>query len=301
MRQHQHEHDQHEHEGEHHGHDQHEHEHHGEHGAGLAELLDLDADVLHEYLSEVTTWLRRQTEGAPPRRILDLGAGTGTGTLALAQRFGAAEVIAVDASEHMLNRVMTKALDLGIADRVRTVQADVAAGWPAIDSVDIVWASNSLHEMADPDRVFKNISAALRPGGLLAVAEMDSAPRFLPDDIELGRPGLESRWRSALQDNLPETQPQLGPDWGPSLDRAGFTLLAKRQFVIDLEPPHTAPVARYAHAYLRRILPFLKKTMSADDLVTIDVLLDSDRPESLARRGDLNVRNGRTVWLARQS
>ena len=279
------------------------HDHHRDHdeqsSPALAELLDLDGDVLHDYLSEVTTWLHQHAVGISRGRVVDLGAGTGAGTVALAQRFGTAEVIAVDVSEQMLSRVRAKALDLGMAERVRTVQADVDLAWPAVDSVDVVWASNSLHEMANPDRVFKDVSAALRPGGLLAVAEMDSPPRFLPDDIGLGRPGLESRWRSAVERG--ETQSLLGPDWGPHMERAGFTVVAKRRFVIDLKPPHARPAGRYAQAYLRRIRPLLEHSMATDDLLTIDALLDSDGPESLLHRADLTVRNIRTVWLARRS
>lgn len=276
--------------------------HHDEHGAAaLPELLDLDGEVLHAYLAELITWLQQHAVDVPRRRILDLGAGTGTGTVALAQRFSDAEVIAVDVSEQMLIQVRSKALELGLADRISTVQADVQTAWPAIDPVDVVWASNSLHEMADPDQVFAGISAALVPGGILAVAEMDSVPRFLPDDIGLGQPGLESRWRSAVQERQSGTQPQLGPDWGPHLDRAGFTLIAKREFRIELKAPHPDSVARYAQTYLRRIRPLLEQEMISDDLATIDALLDSSGPENLAHRGDLIVRNTRTAWLARRT
>ena len=166
--------------------------------AAMAELLDLDAEVLHSYLSEVIDWVHGLTADLPRRRILDLGSGTGTGALALVQRFEGADVIAVDISAPLLDRLRDKARDLGVAGRIRTHQADLDAAWPAIDTVDLVWASSSLHHMADPDRVLTDVFAAMRPGGLLALAEMDSFPRFLPDDLGLGRPGLEERCHAAL-------------------------------------------------------------------------------------------------------
>ena len=46
--------------------------------AALAELLDLDAEVLHAYLTDVIGWVG-ELAGGPPRRILNLGTGTGTG------------------------------------------------------------------------------------------------------------------------------------------------------------------------------------------------------------------------------
>ena len=164
----------------------------------MAELLDLDAEVLHSHLSDVTGWLQGQAAGLHPRQILDLGSGTGTGTFALLQRFGDADVIAVDMSAYLLDRLRGKASILSIAGRVRTVQADLDTGWPDTGPVDLVWASSSLHHLADPDRVLTHVFGALRPGGLLAVLEMDSFPRFLPDDPGVGQPGLEARCHAAL-------------------------------------------------------------------------------------------------------
>jgi methylase of polypeptide subunit release factors len=48
--------------------------------------------------SEVIDWVGQLAAGLPPRRILDLGSGTGTGAIALARRFQDADVIALDLS-----------------------------------------------------------------------------------------------------------------------------------------------------------------------------------------------------------
>lgn len=61
----------------------------------MAELLDLDAEVLHTYGSDVTAWLAERAGGRPPRRLLDLGSGTGTGTFALLKRFEEADATAL--------------------------------------------------------------------------------------------------------------------------------------------------------------------------------------------------------------
>ena len=60
----------------HHDHEQHQPGHETDEAA-LAELLDLDAEVLHSYLSGVIDWVGELA--GQPRRILDLGTGTGTG------------------------------------------------------------------------------------------------------------------------------------------------------------------------------------------------------------------------------
>ncbi len=268
--------------------------------AAMAELLDLDAEVLHAYLSEVIDWVRELAADPPRRRILDLGSGTGTGALALARRFEEADVVALDLSAPLLDRLRDKALALGVTDRVRTVQADLDAAWPTIDPVDLVWASSSLHHMADPDRVLTDVFGAIHPGGLLVVAEMDSFPRFLPDDLALGRPGLEARCHAALAEGLANEVPNLGSDWGPRLSQAGFTIEAERHFAIDLATPLPPATGRYAQASLRRMRSGLDGRMSADDLATLDTLIASDGPDGVLRREDLAVRTARTVWVARR-
>jgi SAM-dependent methyltransferase len=273
----------------------HNHHHAGE--TDLAELLDLDAEVLHSYLSDLIGWVHELAADTPRRRILDVGAGTGTGALALVQRFDGAEVIALDMSAPMLDRLRHKALDLGVADRIRIVQADLDAAWPAIDAVDLAWASNSLHHMADPDRVLAEVYGTLRPGGLLTVAELNSFPRFLPDD--LGH-GLEARCHAAMAEGMADELPHLGSDWGSRLRKSGFTIDAERTFTIDVTPPPSAATGRYAQASLRRLRSGLDGRMSADDLAMLDMLIDSNGPDNVLRRDDLTVHAVRTVWVARR-
>jgi ubiquinone/menaquinone biosynthesis C-methylase UbiE len=274
--------------------------HDGTADAGLAELLDLDGDVLRSYWTDALTWVRHAATGSGRARILDLGAGTGTGTIALAQRFGGAEVIAVDVSEEMLSRIRVKALDEGLAHRIRTVQADLNVAWPAIDPVDITWASMSLHHMANPDRVLGDVFATTRPRGLVAVAEIAEPLRFLPHDVGFGRPGFEDRCLDALGKEHAQSVPQLGSEWAPRLEAAGFTVLSERTFAIELNAPHPTGTARYAQLWFRRLNSALAHLLAHEDLQTLATLIDGDGPESLQQRGDLQVRGSRTVTLARR-
>jgi SAM-dependent methyltransferase len=258
----------------------------------MAELLELDAEVLRAYLSELTDWLGGLSD-REPGRIVDLGSGTGTGTLSLARRFAQAGVTALDLSPQMLHRLSKKASALGLSDRIRGIQTDLNEGWPRLETSDLVWAAASLHHMADPDRVLAGAYDNLRPGGLLAVTEMDFFPRFLPDDIGVGRPGLEARVHATLNPGPPV-------DWTEHLARAGFVLEAKRPFVVDLPAPLPPATARYAHVCLQKLHSHLGGQMSADDLAALDAVLDGDSPHSVLRRDDLTVRTTRTTWAARR-
>jgi SAM-dependent methyltransferase len=277
----------------HHGHS-HDHDHHDT--DVLPSLLDLDAEVLHAYLKDLTDQVHDLTGGAPGR-ILDLGCGTGTGTLALAERFTGAELIAVDMSAEMLHRLRDKAAKAGVADRIRTVQADLDEGWPEVHDVDLVWASASLHHVADPDRVLAAVFAAIRPGGLLAVAEMASVPRFLPDGAG---GGLEDRLHAALATRHAEEMPHRGEDWGPRLRKAGFTVEAARDFTIELTAPLPPAAGRYAQATLTRMRSGLQDQIGADDQAALRLLLDGDGPDSVLRRADLLVRAERSAWMCRR-
>jgi SAM-dependent methyltransferase len=301
----------------HHRHDGHQHGSHQRHShhthdaagdadaAAMIELLDLDAEVMHAYMSGVVAWIHEIAGDRPIRRILDLGSGTGTGALALLRRFELAEVVAVDMSTPMLDRLMDKARDLGVANRIHTVRTDLDEAWPVVDAVDLAWASNSLHHMADPARALADLLGTIRPGGLLVLAELDSFPRFLPDDLGLGRPGLEARCHAVMDELRAKDLPHLGSDWGLSLSAAGFTIEAERTFAIDLTHPLPAATGRYAQASLRRMRSGadrydLDGRISADDLATLDLLIDSDGTHSVLRRDDLAVHAVRTVWVARR-
>ncbi|WP_405497168.1 class I SAM-dependent methyltransferase [Streptomyces sp. NBC_00096] len=264
---------------------------------GQAEILDLDAEVLAEHIASITAWLPVE---AAPRHIVDLGSGTGAGTLALLKRFPDAEVTAVDTSAGHLLRLVEKAGTHGVADRVRTVEADLDTTWPDLGTPELVWASASMHHMADPERTLRQVRDALAPGGLFAVVELAGFPRFLPEGAPEGRPGLEERCHAALDRHHAEQMPHRGADWGPMLTAAGFTVEGERTITVNLGPPHTEAVSRYALGSLRRLRGGVAGMLAAEDLTALDQLLDTDGPQSVLRREDLRVRTERSVWAARR-
>jgi SAM-dependent methyltransferase len=276
----------------------------------MAELLDLGAEVLAGHTAEITAWLPVAEQ---PRRILDLGAGTGAGTFALLARFPAAEVTAVDASPAHLERLREKAEALGVAGRVRTVPADLDGEWPELDRPDLVWASASLHHMADPARTLRTVYDLLAPGGLLAVVEMAGFPRFLPADAPRERPGLEDRCHAAVDRRHAEQLRHRGADWGPMLTAAGFAVEGERTVRVYLEGavgavgadgadgPAVGAVGRFALGGLRRLREAVGAELPAEDLRALDGLLDTGGPSSVLRRGDLAVRTEHAVWAARRA
>ncbi|WP_031088853.1 class I SAM-dependent methyltransferase [Streptomyces sp. NRRL WC-3549] len=282
-----------------HAHSEHAHpDHGGGQEEGLAHLLDLDAELFAPYRARVLDRIADRTGGSPGR-IVDLGAGTGTGTFALLERFPAARVTAVDTSPDMLDRLTAAARERGLADRLSTLEADAAEGLPGLAGADLVWASAALHHFGDPAASLAAIRAALRPGGLLAVAEMDGVPRFLPDDAVPERPGLEGRLRSALDALHTEQVPHLGDDWGAHLAEAGFAVELAHAEDLELRAPLPEGAGLYAHLALGRIAGALEGSIADEDLAALRTLLDGGRYD-VRHRDDLVVRSRRELWVARR-
>jgi ubiquinone/menaquinone biosynthesis C-methylase UbiE len=279
-----------------HGHEDHPH-HHEAHGAieDLADLLDLDAEVMSEHLNAVRTNIERLAD-SPVRSILDLGAGTGSGSFGLLGHFPDAHVLAIDASEEMLERLRRRAEQLGLSDRVSTVCADLDTTVPGPGEADLAWASASLHHLADPDRTLGQLTAAIRPGGLVAVIELAGFPRFVPDDTPGG--AAESRAHALLAAAQAADMPTMGSDWGPRLTRAGLVVELERTILVDL-PLSTPVAAAYAAATLARIREHVADQLDPTDRGSLDELLAGGITD-VRRRADLRVSTERRLWIARR-
>ncbi|MFE9832708.1 class I SAM-dependent methyltransferase [Streptomyces halstedii] len=285
-----------------HGTGHHRHGHAAPDGAGprdgLARLLDLDAELFAPYRAGALDRLAHLA-GDGVSRITDLGAGTGTGTFALLERFPGARVTAVDTSPDMLALLTAAARERGLDGRLATLEADVTEGPPGPAGADLVWASAALHHFGDPAASLAGIRAALRPGGLLAVAEMDGMPRFLPEDVVPDRPGLEGRLRAALDALHAERVPHLGDDWGAHLTAAGFTVELEHAEDLELRAPLPEGAGLYAYLVLARVRETLDGRVAGEDLAALDALVGGG-PDDVRHRDDLVVRTRRELWVARR-
>ncbi|GIF71298.1 hypothetical protein Asi02nite_08160 [Asanoa siamensis] len=261
-------------------------------------MLDLDAEVLHEYHRELIGWVGQESADRPQGRpaadrprVVDLGAGSGTGSLALARELPGAEVTAVDVDPDMLAHLRARADAAGLGDRIRTVEADLDAAWPPLGPADVVWAASSMHHMADPGRALASALRVLRPGGLLVVAELESFPRFLTGTAD---EGLEDRAHAELARRRHEAGLHMRADWAGLIAGAGFSAVTERRFEISLRPPLSPAAARYAEVALLRMRHGLEERLAPTDLAALEKIA-----AGMGGRSDLTVRTTRTVWLAR--
>ncbi len=99
-----------------------------------------------------------------PAAVLDLGAGTGQGTIALKRRYPGSRVVAMDLAPGMLQQARKRQTLLRRFDRV---VADAAALPVGDATFDMIFSSLMLQWCNDPDRVLRECRRALRPGGVL--------------------------------------------------------------------------------------------------------------------------------------
>jgi len=105
----------------------------------------------------------------PGDRVLDFGCGPGFFTREFAKRVGEkGQVFSVDLQEEMLDILQKKLGPEGLQPRITTHRcAPDSLGLPADlnGTFDTVFAIFVVHEVPDPERLFREISLVLKPGG----------------------------------------------------------------------------------------------------------------------------------------
>lgn len=107
----------------------------------------------------------------PNWRALDYGAGTGLLTLNLQPRVGS--LLALDSSKGMLEKLNQKLAASGISN-VRVQHWDLAAKPYSDSGFDLVVSSMTFHHLHDVPLVLGRLTLLLRPGGWLAIADLDT-------------------------------------------------------------------------------------------------------------------------------
>jgi len=104
-------------------------------------------------------------------RVMDFGAGTGLVSLGLLP--DVREVTAVEASAEMVRVLEEKVEALGVCN-FRTLMCDVGAAALPPEQFDLIVSSMVLHHLPDVLTVLKHLRPALRRGGWIALADLDS-------------------------------------------------------------------------------------------------------------------------------
>ncbi len=132
---------------------------------------DWDTPERAERAREVADAIRTSVALAGTMRAIDVGAGTGLLGLALAPDVG--EMVLAEPSAGMLEVVREK-LAAGGPRNVHAIRFDLTTDSAPGPSFDLVVSLLVLHHVADTALALAAIHALLKPGGRLALADLDA-------------------------------------------------------------------------------------------------------------------------------
>ncbi len=210
----------------------------------------------------------------PGMRVVDLGCGTGELSARLHHELAAGETLGIDRSEAMLARARPLA-----EGGLRFEAGDIAA-FAARAAYDLVFSNAALHWVDDHPALFARLTAALRPGGQLAVqmpANFDH-----PSHVVAAQVAGEEPFRDALGAHARPGRAVLPPEeYALLLERLGYAeqhvrlqvyghRLAARDEVVEwvkgtllTDYQRRLPAelyARFVARYRERLLPALEDT-----------------------------------------
>ena len=130
-----------------------------------------DADpVKQERAEAVATALRRQIPLSPAWQALEYGCGTGL--LSFALRADLRRITLADSSPGMLAVLDRKIAAAGLT-QLHPLALDLLTDPPPAERHDLIFTLMTLHHVADVARLLRIFHDLLRPGGWLAIADLD--------------------------------------------------------------------------------------------------------------------------------
>ncbi len=108
-----------------------------------------------------------------PEQIVDIGAGTGYITAALARRYPSAKIDALD-----IEPLMVQAMKDDLASDINIKPQLMEDGKLPLDDnhADVIWMINLYHELKSPHKLLREIKRVLKPGGKLLIIDWARKP-----------------------------------------------------------------------------------------------------------------------------
>ncbi|MFH1036101.1 MAG: class I SAM-dependent methyltransferase [Pseudomonadota bacterium] len=140
---------------------------------------------------DVATAIMAAIPLAPDMAVMDFGCGTGLLSLFLLPQV--ARVTGVDTSRGMLEALEAKIAAQKLANL--STYLDPQEGQALPGGYDLIVSSMTLHHVPEVPALLARLVAALKPGGRLALADLDPEEgQFHPDATGVFHNGLERAW-----------------------------------------------------------------------------------------------------------
>lgn len=217
-----------------HGH-QHQHGHGHEHDRGLKGMWRYLGHARSMWRSDVNDAVVARLAPTSGERVADVGSGVGSGTV-VAAKLGAV-VVAVEPTSYMRRTLGVRRLLQRARSRISVVDGAAEATGLDTDSVDALWAVNSMHHWTDADAAITELARILRPGGRLLLVDEDFDDPAHPDHESFTERHSDHSHHFDMVD--PEQMATRLRAAGLEVTTAGKELLAGApSFVVEASLPH---------------------------------------------------------------
>ena len=141
---------------------------------------DWDANEMRKMLSSaIGSSIIEQVSLHDQMSVMDFGAGTGLISSQVAPRVK--KIVAVDISEAMLNKLVSKP---ELQGKVEIVCQDIIDK-PIAEKFDLIMSAMAMHHVKETSRLIQRFSELLSPQAFIALADLDKEDgSFHPEDTE---------------------------------------------------------------------------------------------------------------------
>ena len=144
-------------------------------------------DRIKQLTAGIGSCILRNVELNAQMHVMDFGAGTGLITSQVAPYVN--KITAVDISQAMLEQLIAKQ---ELKDKVQALCQDITHKSTG-EKYDLIMSAMAMHHVKDTDNMVKQFAAHLKPGGKLALADLDK------EDGSFHQPGVEGVYHSGFE------------------------------------------------------------------------------------------------------
>jgi putative AdoMet-dependent methyltransferase len=135
------------------------------------------SDIPRQLSAAIGTCILENVNFHPRMEVMDFGAGTGLISAHVAPLVN--RIIAVDISSAMLDKLVAKP---ELAGKVVAACQDIM-DTPLDAQFDLIMSAMAMHHVDDTDKMIKRFAEHLKPGALIALADLDREDgRFHPEN-----------------------------------------------------------------------------------------------------------------------
>lgn len=191
----------------------------------------------------------------PQMKVLDVGCGDGFYAGLLAERLlSPGRVIALDVDPNFLAVARQNPAVREARCEVDFVQADLAELPDECRDCDVVWCAQSLYSLPEPIAALRQMAAAVKPGGIVAVLENDTLHQLLlPWPIHLEIAVRAAELLAFTQESHKPGKYYVGRELPAAMAEAGLEPLGFQTQCIDRQAPLNRDLEAFLQSYLERM------------------------------------------------